>query len=101
MSGMVTPLKGDSMNILETLENELEAMYGDKFSVHPSTLEKISEAFANILDNAQRGDNADLINDAVDRHWHNLNDWDPDNEFSNFDDARGDTIVIDKSYFQN
>ena len=42
------------MNILETLENELEAMYG-KVVVNQSTLEMVSEAFANILDNAQEG----------------------------------------------
>lgn len=99
------------MSILEKLISELEGIYEvrsddnlpcetvkgalDFIRTSPQAAEEIAEAFTNMLDNAQRGNNADLINDAVDRHWHNLNDYDPEDEFSDFDDARDNTTIID------
>lgn len=86
------------MNILETLENELEAMYG-KVVVNQSTLEMVSEAFANILDNAQRGYFVTSVMNTTENHYLNLLDLDA-KEAKDFEKVLNNTIVIDKTYFQ-
>ena len=86
------------MNILETLENELEAMYG-KVVVNQSTLEMVSEAFANILDNAQRGYFVTSVMNTTENHYLNLLDLDA-KKAEDFEKVLDNTIVIDKTYFQ-
>jgi len=99
------------MKILDNLTSELENIHEtlsddkilcksvevalDFINSNPDAADDIARAFANMLDNAKRGGNVDLIDGAVENNYLNLREVD-ETEAAEFYDAMASTVILDR-----